>query len=202
MYDHDNKRPRGFGFVTFVSEESVDSVFMGGSLQTLHDKPIEIKRAVPRDQIATARGRPAYPSSPRMFTQGGRVGIPQSGFASAQSGFATAALSPAFGGDTSPLGAGLLNAHSLGAPMTQARVPSLTGAASLGAQGLPQLPHDMRPMSQGLAANLLSAMSGNLGHMGNGMQVALPVAEVLCAGVGIKQGDRVCLTSAKPLVSC
>ena len=24
MYDHDNKRPRGFGFITFATEESVD----------------------------------------------------------------------------------------------------------------------------------------------------------------------------------
>lgn len=47
MYDHDNKRPRGFGFVNFHSEESVDKVLNGGVMQTLHDKPIEIKRWVP-----------------------------------------------------------------------------------------------------------------------------------------------------------
>jgi len=69
-YDHDNKRPRGFGFVTFITEEGVDAVFTEGSLQTLHDKPIEIKRAVPRDQIATARGRPNFSSSPRLFPTG------------------------------------------------------------------------------------------------------------------------------------
>lgn len=72
-YDHDNKRPRGFGFVTFVNEEGVDAVFTGGSLQTLHDKPIEIKRAVPRDQIATARGRPSFAQTPRLFTTPGQV---------------------------------------------------------------------------------------------------------------------------------
>ena len=26
MYDHDNKRPRGFGFITFAAEDSVDQV--------------------------------------------------------------------------------------------------------------------------------------------------------------------------------
>lgn len=26
MYDHDSKRPRGFGFVTFVSEDAVEQV--------------------------------------------------------------------------------------------------------------------------------------------------------------------------------
>ena len=51
----------------------MDAVFMGGSLQTLHDKPIEIKRAVPRDQIATARGRPAFAQQPRMFTASPQV---------------------------------------------------------------------------------------------------------------------------------
>ncbi len=57
MYDHDNKRPRGFGFITFSGEEAVEAVFSGGTMQTLHDKPIEIKRAVPRDQMgAQSRG--------------------------------------------------------------------------------------------------------------------------------------------------
>ena len=69
-YDHDNKRPRGFGFVTFATEEGVDEVFTGGALQTLHDKPIEIKRAVPRDQIASARGRTAFnPQVPRWSVE-------------------------------------------------------------------------------------------------------------------------------------
>ena len=62
MYDHDNKRPRGFGFVSFFNEESVEAVFTSGVMQMLHDKPIEIKRAVPRDQmpitpVAAGRGR-------------------------------------------------------------------------------------------------------------------------------------------------
>lgn len=55
MYDHDNKRPRGFGFITFVGEESVDKVFAQGAMQSIHDKQIEIKPAVPRDQMPPAR---------------------------------------------------------------------------------------------------------------------------------------------------
>ncbi|KAK9864834.1 hypothetical protein WJX84_005922 [Apatococcus fuscideae] len=58
MYDHDNRRPRGFGFVTFCDEGAIDGVFSSGIMQTLHDKPIEIKRAVPRDQMP-----PSYPPS-------------------------------------------------------------------------------------------------------------------------------------------
>lgn len=83
-YDHDNKRPRGFGFITFSSEEAVDAVFTGGSLQTLHDKPIEIKRAVPRDQIATARGRTAFNQQPRMFS--GTLQVAQSSHLQSQPG--------------------------------------------------------------------------------------------------------------------
>eukprot|EP00775_Hariotina_reticulata_P008309 gene8309-8494_t len=52
MYDHDNKRPRGFGFITFTEEESVDKVFAHGAMQIIHDKHIEIKPAVPKDQMA------------------------------------------------------------------------------------------------------------------------------------------------------
>ena len=66
MYDHDNKRPRGFGFISFYSEEAVDLVLASGVWKTLHDKPIEIKRAVPRDQMPL--GTPVTVSS-----RGGRT---------------------------------------------------------------------------------------------------------------------------------
>ncbi|PNW80806.1 hypothetical protein CHLRE_07g330300v5 [Chlamydomonas reinhardtii] len=65
MYDHENKRPRGFGFVTFAEEEAVERVFSHGAVQTIADKPIEVKSAVPRDQM---------PPTPRM--QGSYYGQP------------------------------------------------------------------------------------------------------------------------------
>ena len=49
MYDQHNHRPRGFGFITFVDEKSVDAVFAEGFIQTIHNKEIEIKRAIPRE---------------------------------------------------------------------------------------------------------------------------------------------------------
>jgi len=63
MYDHDNKRPRGFGFITFAEDESVDKVFSHGAMQNIHDKQIEIKPAVPRDQMPpqARRGPPFFP---------------------------------------------------------------------------------------------------------------------------------------------
>ncbi len=65
MYDHENKRPRGFGFITFAEEDAVDRVFSHGAVQTIADKPIEVKAAVPRDQM---------PVAPRM--QGSYYGPP------------------------------------------------------------------------------------------------------------------------------
>lgn len=172
MYDHDNKRPRGFGFITFSSEEAVDAVFTGGSLQTLHDKPIEIKRAVPRDQIASARGRTTFNQQPRMFS--GALQGPNR-MVGGQSGFAAAAMGPAFSGENGTLRGNLLTSHSLGAPNSQSNVQQLSGAFSLGAQGLPVFPHDIgAAISQGLAAGLLGAMSGQLSSQlpshANGMQ--------------------------------
>ncbi|XP_047313863.1 heterogeneous nuclear ribonucleoprotein 1-like [Impatiens glandulifera] len=49
MYDHNTQRPRGFGFITFDSEESVDKVLMMKPFHVLNGKMIEIKRAVPKE---------------------------------------------------------------------------------------------------------------------------------------------------------
>lgn len=49
MYDQHNHRPRGFGFITFAEEKSVDAVFAEGFIQSIHNKEIEIKRAIPRE---------------------------------------------------------------------------------------------------------------------------------------------------------
>ncbi|GIL52161.1 hypothetical protein Vafri_8007 [Volvox africanus] len=65
MYDHENKRPRGFGFVTFAEEDAVDRVFSHGAVQTIADKPIEVKAAVPRDQMPpTLRMHGSYYGQP------------------------------------------------------------------------------------------------------------------------------------------
>lgn len=87
MYDHDNRRPRGFGFITFSEEEAVDKVFDRGTMQTIHDKEIEIKRAVPRDSMSPSPQRrpgPIYGGPPPHYYDprspysggGGRYGPP------------------------------------------------------------------------------------------------------------------------------
>ena len=70
------------------------------------------------------------------------------------------------------------SAPDIGNPcLLQNRVPNLTCAASLGAQGLPHFSHDLSALSQGFAAGLLSAMSGQLGSQVASCQD--PVEELL-----------------------
>uniref|UniRef100_A0A7N0VIB5 RRM domain-containing protein n=1 Tax=Kalanchoe fedtschenkoi TaxID=63787 RepID=A0A7N0VIB5_KALFE len=48
MYDHNTQRPRGFGFITYDSEEVVDEV-LTKTFHELNGKMVEVKRAVPKE---------------------------------------------------------------------------------------------------------------------------------------------------------
>lgn len=48
MYDHSTKRPRGFGFITYDSEDAVDRVLIK-AFHHLNGKMVEVKRAVPKE---------------------------------------------------------------------------------------------------------------------------------------------------------
>ncbi|XP_073029747.1 heterogeneous nuclear ribonucleoprotein 1-like [Primulina eburnea] len=48
MYDHITQRPRGFGFITYDSEDAVDKV-LHKTFHELNGKMVEVKRAVPKE---------------------------------------------------------------------------------------------------------------------------------------------------------
>ncbi|GMH05248.1 hypothetical protein Nepgr_007088 [Nepenthes gracilis] len=48
MYDHNTQRPRGFGFITYDSEEAVERALVK-TFHELNGKRVEVKRAVPKE---------------------------------------------------------------------------------------------------------------------------------------------------------
>ncbi|KAH7517425.1 hypothetical protein FEM48_Zijuj09G0062100 [Ziziphus jujuba var. spinosa] len=56
MYDQNTQRPRGFGFITFDTEEAVDRVLYK-NFHELNGKLVEVKRALPKDANPGGGGR-------------------------------------------------------------------------------------------------------------------------------------------------
>uniref|UniRef100_A0A0C9S247 TSA: Wollemia nobilis Ref_Wollemi_Transcript_21831_2229 transcribed RNA sequence n=1 Tax=Wollemia nobilis TaxID=56998 RepID=A0A0C9S247_9CONI len=56
MYDHNTQRPRGFGFITFDSEDAVENVLQK-TFHELNGKLVEVKRALPKDAASGNGGR-------------------------------------------------------------------------------------------------------------------------------------------------
>ncbi|KAI9108970.1 hypothetical protein K1719_019925 [Acacia pycnantha] len=129
MYDHNTQRPRGFGFITYDSEEAVEKVLLK-TFHELNGKMVEVKRAVPKELSPGPNRSPISGYNYGMgrvnsflngFTQGytpsavggyglrmdGRfspVASGQSGFAPFGSGYGTRmnfepGLNPGFGGN-------------------------------------------------------------------------------------------------------
>ncbi|XP_057497285.1 heterogeneous nuclear ribonucleoprotein 1-like isoform X1 [Actinidia eriantha] len=65
MYDHNTQRPRGFGFITYDSEEAVEKVLLK-TFHELNGKLVEVKRAVPKE---------LYPGSSRNLVGGYTYGL-------------------------------------------------------------------------------------------------------------------------------
>ncbi|KAL0843778.1 hypothetical protein Bca101_017024 [Brassica carinata] len=68
MYDHNTQRPRGFGFITFDSDEAVDRV-LHKTFHELNGKLVEVKRAVPKEASLVSNAR-----SPLLHGAGGYGG--------------------------------------------------------------------------------------------------------------------------------
>ncbi|XP_077252808.1 heterogeneous nuclear ribonucleoprotein 1-like [Tasmannia lanceolata] len=58
MYDQNTQRPRGFGFISFDTEDAVDRV-LHKSFHELNGKLVEVKRALPKDANPGSGGRSA-----------------------------------------------------------------------------------------------------------------------------------------------
>lgn len=56
MYDQQTNRPRGFGFISFDSEDAVDRV-LHKTFHDLNGKQVEVKRALPKDASPGGAGR-------------------------------------------------------------------------------------------------------------------------------------------------
>ncbi|KAL0284762.1 UNVERIFIED_CONTAM: Heterogeneous nuclear ribonucleoprotein 1 [Sesamum calycinum] len=56
MYDQQTNRPRGFGFISFDSEDAVDRV-LHKTFHDLNGKQVEVKRALPKDANPGGGGR-------------------------------------------------------------------------------------------------------------------------------------------------
>lgn len=71
MYDSATHRPRGFGFITFDTEEAVENV-MQKNFHELNNKVVEVKRAVPKDRYPQNNGS-SYSGDSIYKTSGGKM---------------------------------------------------------------------------------------------------------------------------------
>ncbi|GJV04834.1 heterogeneous nuclear ribonucleoprotein 1-like protein [Tanacetum coccineum] len=77
MYDQQTNRPRGFGFISFDSEDAVDRV-LHKTFHDLNGKQVEVKRALPKDANPGGGGGGRYMQS--QNAAGGGGGFPSYGF--------------------------------------------------------------------------------------------------------------------------
>nr|XP_043617952.1 heterogeneous nuclear ribonucleoproteins A2/B1-like [Erigeron canadensis] len=83
MLDHVTGRSRGFGFVTFDSEEAVEKIFSDGQIHELGGKQVEIKRAEPK----RAGGDFSYDNRSRRGGGSKSYGSGGSGFGRGSAGY-------------------------------------------------------------------------------------------------------------------
>ncbi|KAJ7570788.1 hypothetical protein O6H91_01G135300 [Diphasiastrum complanatum] len=86
MLDHSNSRSRGFGFIIFDNEKTVDDLLAKGNMHDFAGKQVEIKKAEPKKAQDPKRAQePKRPHEPRRVHElgsgdlSGRIGLGSSG---------------------------------------------------------------------------------------------------------------------------
>ncbi|PPD77054.1 hypothetical protein GOBAR_DD26029 [Gossypium barbadense] len=147
MYDQNTQRPRGFGFISFDSEEAVDRV-LHKSFHDLNGKQVEVKPALPKDANpgGASRSYDGRMDSNYMRAQGTGAGFPPYAYGNPNAGYASGppgAPRSSWGtqtpsgygamgyGNAAPWGAG----PGSGGPGSAATGQSPTGATGYGGQG-------------------------------------------------------------------
>ncbi|OMO97761.1 hypothetical protein CCACVL1_04457 [Corchorus capsularis] len=151
MYDQNTQRPRGFGFISFDTEDAVDRV-LHKSFHDLNGKQVEVKRALPKDAnpggvsrtmsggSGGSGGYQGYGSSGgsansydgRMDSNSGPPGAPRSSWGTqTPSGYGTMG----YGNAAAWGAAGAAGGAASGGPGSAATGQSPTGAAGYGSQG-------------------------------------------------------------------
>ncbi|KAK4750610.1 hypothetical protein SAY87_004092 [Trapa incisa] len=161
MYDHNTQRPRGFGFITFDSEDAVDKVLVK-SFHDLNGKMVEVKRAVPKEPSPSPIRSPLIGYNYNLGG-GGRVNNFLNSYASGYNMASIGGFRVRMDGGLSPVptalgGASPFNGpgpgHGMGMNLDQVLGPSFTGSANL-ANNL------------GYGRNSSSFFNGNSGRMNN-----------------------------------
>lgn len=62
MFDRETKRPRGFGFITFMSEDAVERVLQNYENNFISGKWVECKKATPKDIGFMDRAKSGFPN--------------------------------------------------------------------------------------------------------------------------------------------
>ena len=170
MYDHDNKRPRGFGFISFYSEEAVDLVLASGVWKTLHDKPIEIKRAVPRDQMPLGTPTPINPRGGRSWSESTR------GLSARSMSFGMPPNQPLLGQQLYNSSRPPFDAFSSSQPGMSGYgdLSSSLGQSPLGISSLAGLLSQQQQQAAGMPPQLPNSLPSNFQHMHSQHQHPMP----------------------------
>lgn len=166
-------------FITFAEDGSVEKVFEHGAMQTIHEKPIEIKPAVPRDQMPALRTRmaawqprgpsPVGPPGPglgrRSWQQYGWT--PPPGYGQRSSGYPVIPGQRAVPGTAGMGGGG--GPSSMRGPSPQQGGPLSPAAAAAAAAGFGGMGNPFgHPMGGGGGAGSSSRFGGSHGQLPGG----------------------------------